>query len=157
MLKIQHWSHSLNKVGIITTAIAPVMGMALMTATTAPAFAQVLIEGGGFYYGVNQPTTPFIYQSPNVAPFVYGSPIPTPVPVNPSTGLPPRTTYYTYPARTYYDYPVRSRVEGSTLIDPVLVNPRIKNSTLVNPVIVDDPVYHPRVKYRRSVRVRSLN
>lgn len=148
MLKIQDWSRSWNKVGTATTTIVPLMGMVIMSATTPASAQSVIVEGGGFSYSVNQPATPFIYQSPNVAPFVYGSPIPTPVPVNPSTGSTPRTTYY-------YSYPTRGRVEDSTLVNPVLVNPRIRNSTIINPVIVDDynyPGYRvPRVKHRRSV------
>lgn len=144
------------------SAIVPLMGMALMSDTTPASAQSVIVEGGGFSYGVNQPATPYIYQSPNVAPFVYGSPIPTPVPVNPATGLTPRDTYYSYPVRVYDNYPVRNRVEDSTLINPVLVNPRIKDSTLINPVIVDDNYNYPRyrespVRYRRSVNIRRIN
>jgi hypothetical protein len=135
--------------------------MALMTATM-PVAAQSVLERGmttekiivpaqsgivveqGYYY-------PGATQSTNAAPFVYGSPIPTPMPVNPSTGLMPSNTttnyYYSYPANSY---PLRSRVEDSTLINPTLINPRIKDSTIINPVIVNDPVYRIPVRHQRS-------
>jgi hypothetical protein len=116
--------------------------MALVATTTAPAVAQstIIIDGGYYpndgYSYPNQRYYPPRNQQPQAAPFVYGSPIPTPVPVDPNTGLIPRNNTYSRPV---YSDPYRSRVRDSTIINPVLVNPRIKDSTIVNPVIVDEP------------------
>ena len=169
MLEIQR-SRSWHIVGVATAIVPLTVGMVILSATTTPASAQSVVVGGeGFYFGVNQPTIPFIYQSPTTAPFVYGSPVLTPSPIYPST-LVPRDTYYyspVYPStltprNNYYSYPTRSGVVDSTLVNPVLVNPQIRNSTLINPVIVDDnynyPGYRvPSVRYRHSVKVRSMN
>ncbi|MEC4818711.1 MAG: hypothetical protein SAK29_36370 [Scytonema sp. PMC 1069.18] len=110
--------------------------VALMSATTAPVGAQsVIIINRGTSYEHSQP--------PAVGSFIYGSPIPTPVPVNPSTGLIPSRVYNTYPQRRYkgdYDRYPRQRysVKDSTIVNPILVNPRVRNSTLVHPVIIKD-------------------
>lgn len=163
MLKVQRRQLGWSGVSFSTVIVPLGLGMALLSATT-PAFAQsmttksirvpyesgvrvnsrspVLIERG-YYGGVSQPT--------EAAPYIYGSPIPTPMPVNPSTGLMPNhrsdNYYYSYPVNSY---PVRGRVNNSTLINPILVNPRINDSTLINPVIVDEPVYRVPVYERRS-------
>lgn len=108
----------------------------IATAITAPVSAQsVIIINGGGTYDVQHP--------PSVGNFIYGSPISTPVPVNPSTGLIPSRTYHSYP----HSYPkIRHRVIHG---NPILVNPHIRNSTIVNPVIVkDSPYYTPRRERR---------
>jgi hypothetical protein len=97
------------------------MTLAVMSVSIAPASAQraVFIDGA---YGV--------MGSPAVGSFIYGSPIPTPMPVDPATGLMPQRTNYP----DYYSYPqVRQNVRNSTLI-----NPAIRDSTLVNPVIINN-------------------
>ncbi len=101
------------------------MTLAVMGVTIAPASAQsvIVIDGG---YGVRQ--------LPAVGSFIYGSPIPTPMPVDPSTGLIPQPTHY-----YNYSYPqVRQNVRNSTLINPTLINPAIRDSTIVNPVIINN-------------------
>jgi hypothetical protein len=132
--------------------------LALMSATIAPAAAEqvIVIDGGGISIGVNQPRVPgsSIYygnsigvnQPPNVGNFIYGSPIPTPIPVNPTTGLTPSRSH------GYYYPPYRQHLRNSTFVNPVLVNPRIRESTLINPVIVRDswrrtPIRRSRVIY----------
>lgn len=120
------WQLNWNKTSIFTT-IVPLIGVALMAATTATASAQIIIPVGV----VNQPHPP--------ASFIYGSPIPTPVPVNPTTGLLPSTNY-SYPG---YYHPRRGTIVNSTLINPTLVNPTIQNSTLINPLIVNEQLYQP--------------
>ncbi|MDZ8184279.1 MAG: hypothetical protein RMX96_05370 [Nostoc sp. ChiSLP02] len=101
------------------------ISLAMMSATIAPASAQVIVIDGAS--GFNQ--------APAVGSFIYGSPILTPMPVNPATGLTPqRIDYY-----NNYSYPgVRHRVRNSTLINPTLINPTIRDSTLVNPVIINN-------------------
>ncbi|MBD2564983.1 MULTISPECIES: hypothetical protein [Nostoc] len=96
------------------------MTLAVMGVTIAPAAAQrvIVIDGG---YGIRR--------SPAVGSFIYGSPIPTPMPVDPATGLMPQRNNY-----PDYSYPqVRQNVRNSTLI-----NPTIRDSTVVNPVIINN-------------------
>lgn len=141
MIQLQLRQLGRNRLNMMPATILPLTVGTLAIATTIPASAQsvIVVEGsGGYNPGV------VVRQSPNnVAPYIYGSPIPTPVPVNPYTGLRPSHSDST----NYDSYPTR-RLEDSTLVNPVLVNPRIKDSTLINPVIVDDsryrvPVYRP--------------
>ena len=110
------------------------MTLAVMGVSIAPAWAQrvIVIDGG---YGVRRSCKAACRQtSPPVGSFIYGSPIPTPMPVDPATGLiPQRTHYYNY------SYPqIRQNVRNSTLINPTLINPAIRDSTIVNPVIINN-------------------
>ncbi len=116
------------------------VGMTLVTiaATSVPTSAQSVIWIDGTY-GVNS--------SPATGSFIYGSPISTPMPVNPATGLIPSRT--NYPA---YSYPrVRQKVRNSTLINPTLVNPVIRDSTLVNPVIINNSRRHTPLRQRSRI------
>jgi len=86
MLEISHRSIGWGEV--FSTAALLFLGIGLVNPT--PAFAQstIIIDGGGNYpnrdyYRTNQPQS---------APFIYGSPIPPPMPVNPATGLTPRSS-----------------------------------------------------------------
>ena len=145
MLKIKHWQ--LNWLGLGSA-------LALMSATIAPAAAEEVIGivGCGISIGVNQPRVggSSIYygnpigvnQPPTVGNFIYGSPISTPIPVDPTTGLiPNRSSGYYYP-------PYRQNVRNSTFVNPVLVNPTIRESTLINPVIVRDSWRRTPVRQR---------
>ena len=88
---------------------------ALIGAVAAPASAQsvIIINDSTPYYRGNH--------NPTVGNFIYGSPIPTPVPVNPTTGH--------IPTQSYFSKPRRSRtIHNSTFINPVLVNPTIIKS-----------------------------
>lgn len=87
--------------------------IALLAAVAAPASAQSVIiinNGSNPYYGRNH--------RPTVGNFIYGSPIATPIPVNPVTGHTPTRSRFSKPYRKH-------RVYNSTLINPVLVNPTI--------------------------------
>ncbi|MEM1392623.1 MAG: hypothetical protein AAGG00_04885 [Cyanobacteria bacterium P01_H01_bin.150] len=87
--------------------------VALLGAVATPAAAQSVIiinNGSTPYYGRNH--------RPTVGNFIYGSPIPTPVPVNPVTGHTPTQSHFSKPYR-------KQRVYNSTFINPVLVNPTI--------------------------------
>jgi hypothetical protein len=110
------------------------MTLAVMGTSIAPASAQrvIVIDGA---YGVTRSCGASCSQtSPAVGSFIYGSPIPTPMPVDPATGLMPQRTNY-----PDYSYPqVRQNVRNSTLINPTLINPTIRDSTLVNPVIINN-------------------
>ncbi|NJM20863.1 MAG: hypothetical protein HC836_38050 [Richelia sp. RM2_1_2] len=85
---------------------------ALIAAVAAPASAQsiIIINGENRHYERNQ--------HPTVGNFIYGSPIATPVPVNPATGHIPTQSDFSQP------YRIR-KVDNSTSINPILVNPRI--------------------------------
>ncbi|MFN6483667.1 MULTISPECIES: hypothetical protein [unclassified Nostoc] len=112
MLKIKH-----SQLNWLLAA----MTLAVMGVTIAPASAQraFVIDGS---YGVRR-------SLPSVGSFIYGSPIPTPMPVDPTTGLMPQRNHY-----RDYSYPqFRQNIRNSTLI-----NPTIRDSTLVNPVIINN-------------------
>ncbi len=114
------------------------MTLATLAAMSYPAAAQsvIWIDGAS---GVSS--------SPAVGSFIYGSPISTPMPVDPATGLMPSRT--NYPA---YSYPsVRQKVRNSTLINPTLVNPVIRDSTLVNPVIINNSGRHTPLRQRSRI------
>jgi hypothetical protein len=117
MLKIQHSQLNWLLAG---------MTLAVMDVSVTPASAQsvIVIDGA---YGVQR-------SSPSVGSFIYGSPIPTPMPVDPSTGLMPQHNNF-----RDYSYPqLRQNVRNSTLINPTLINPAIRDSTIVNPVIINN-------------------
>ncbi|WP_414621004.1 hypothetical protein [Calothrix sp. CCY 0018] len=87
---------------------------ALIGAVAAPASAQSVII-------INDSTPYYRGHNPTVGNFIYGSPIPTPIPVNPATGH--------IPTQSYFSKPRRSRtIYNSTFINPVLVNPTIIKS-----------------------------
>ncbi|MBF2008852.1 MAG: hypothetical protein IGS49_26235 [Chlorogloeopsis fritschii C42_A2020_084] len=134
--------------------------VALVSATAAPASAEIKIIGGADFYKDSQPS--------NVGNIIYGSPISAPIPVNPVTGLTPDRThhsspthiyysspgysYYPYPDYDYYLYPThtyhpyrhgRYKDRDTILVNPVLVNPSVRNSTLINPTIVDSSARKP--------------
>lgn len=128
-------------IGLVTTA--PAFAQSMTTRSIRVPYAGVVVERG-YYGGGIQPN--------QATPFIYGSPIPTPMPVNPATGtLPSNRSYDYYYSNPGYSYPVRNRINNSTLINPTLVNPRINDSTLINPVIVNEtPVYRVPVYEQRS-------
>ncbi|QKQ72813.1 hypothetical protein [Nostoc sp. TCL240-02] len=120
MLKIKHsqlnWLLGGMTLGVIGVSIAP-----------ASAQRAIAVDGA---YGVMRGCGAACRQtSPAVGSFTYGSPIPTPMPVDPATGLMPQRTNY-----PDYSYPqVRQNVRNSNRI-----NPTIRDSTLVNPVIINN-------------------
>mgnify|MGYP001795452576 CR=1 FL=1 len=85
---------------------------ALMSALATPVSAQsiIIINGNSPYYRENH--------HPTVGNFIYGSPIATPIPVNPVTGHTPRGNRFSKPYR-------KRKVYNSTFINPIFVNPRI--------------------------------
>ncbi|MBN3926130.1 hypothetical protein [Nostoc sp. NMS4] len=112
MLKIKH--SQLN--WLLAGVTLAVMGVSIAPVSAQRAFG---IDSG---YGVRR-------SSPSVGSFIYGSPIPTPMPVDPTTGLIPQRNHY-----RDYSYPqFRQNERNSTLI-----NPTIRDSTLVNPVIINN-------------------
>ena len=144
MLKIEHLQMKWWGIGIICSVVS---------ATITPAAAQRII--------INN--TVRINQQPAVGSFIYGSPISTPMPVDPATGLMLRRSN---DDRDYHSYPVvRPRPNlgrnptliNPTLSNPTLSNPVIRNSTLVNPGIINNNSQYPRptqFRGRRSSRVR---
>jgi hypothetical protein len=127
MLKIKHSQLNWLLAGITLAA----MGVSI-----APASAQSVIIIDGAYGGRRICGAACRQTSPAVGSFIYGSPIPTPMPVDPATGLMPQRNHYNYPD---YSYPLlRQNVRNSTLINPTLINPAIRDSTIVNPVIINN-------------------
>ncbi|MEH2221671.1 hypothetical protein [Nostoc sp.] len=111
MLKIKH--SQLN--WLLAGMTLAVMGVSIAPASAQRAFG---IDGG---YGVRR--------SPSVGSFIYGSPIPMPMPVDPTTGLMIQRNHY-----RDYSYPqVRQNIRNFTPINPI-----IRDSTLVNPVIINN-------------------
>ncbi|MEH2204027.1 MAG: hypothetical protein V7K53_08060 [Nostoc sp.] len=112
MLKIKH--SQLN--WLLAGMTLAVMGVSIAPASAQRSFG---IDGG---YGVRR-------SSPSVGSFIYGSPIPMPMPVDPTTGLMIQRNHY-----RDYSYPqFRQNIRNSTPINPI-----IRDSTLVNPVIINN-------------------
>lgn len=140
MLKIQQ--------GQLTAIVLSLGGLAI---AITPASAQSVLERGmssqptpNNYSGVVvQPGYATPVSQPEPAPYIYGSPIAPPMPVNPYTGQIPRNSSNNnhYYSNQNPDYSGRGRVNNSTLINPTLVNPRINDSTLINPTIINDSGY----------------
>ncbi|MBE9200284.1 MULTISPECIES: hypothetical protein [unclassified Nodularia (in: cyanobacteria)] len=136
MLKIKHLQLNWLGVGIICSVISA-------TITPAAAGSVIIINN-----------TVRINQPPAVGSFIYGSPISTPMPVDPATGLIPRRS-----DRDYHSYPVVSPMpnfgSNPTLINPTLINPVIRNSILVNPGIINhNSQYFRPTPFRERTRVR---
>jgi hypothetical protein len=126
-----YWRQSLLGLGLTTVVVA---------VTTAPVSANWVDINGG--------TTYVVPQAPTVGNYIYGSPISTPIPVNPATGLPPKHNYNLYP-QGRSPYPRGGyKIIDSTIVNPVLINPQIRNSTVINPVIVNDRPLHYSPYYR---------
>jgi hypothetical protein len=139
MIKIQQFLPTSRFLSASLNLLVLVFAVAFATNNTSASAQQLIIIDREMPYQINQ--------QPAVGSFIYGSPIPTPMPVNPSTGLMPRDT-----GNTYYSYPqIRQNVTDSTLFNPILVNPNIRDSTLVNPVIVNDVSRHRPLKERSRV------
>ncbi|WP_339461177.1 hypothetical protein [Nodularia spumigena] len=130
MLKIKHLQLNWLVIGIIFPVISATM-------TPAAAGSVIIINN-----------TVRINQPPAVGSFIYGSPISTPMPVDPRTGLIPTRRS----DRDYHSYPVvKPNVNpNSGLINPTLINPVIQNSTLVNPVIFHNNSQQPTLLRGRS-------
>ena len=138
MLNLQRWWLNWNNKRI-AAAIAPlVVGMVLISATTVPATAQVERGRSMTTRKIRVAPAPAAIAVPGNAPasFIYGSPIPTPVPVNPYTGQIHRSDF----GRRNVVYPPFG--------NSVLVNPTIQDSTLINPIIINQDGYR-RPVYRQ--------
>lgn len=102
----------------------------------------ILLTSGG----MSVKAQPVIVQSQPCANFIYGSPIPTPVPVNPYTGRPCSVS-----SSTIVVTPGRGILRNSTLINPTVINSTISNSVLVNPVIINSPRFPQRTLRRATI------
>jgi hypothetical protein len=96
---------SWGKIALATAVLLP-LGVALVHPTPAAAQSTIIINGGG-----NHPYRNYRRRNqPQSAPFVYGSPIPAPIPVNPATGLTPRSS-------DLYSDPAPIREQNITIIN----------------------------------------
>lgn len=102
--QVPHGYTSWSKVAF-STALLP-LGIALINPTPAAAQSTIIINGGGNYPNRDYRRT----SQPQAAPYIYGSPIPSPIPVNPATGLTPR------PSDRYSD-PAFRREQNTTIIN----------------------------------------
>src|SRR3712207_6086470 len=84
--------------------------------------------------GLSAQARPVVIQSQPCGSYIYGNPIPAPVPVNPITGTPCSLS-----SSTVIVTPGRGTIYDSTLIRPTIVNSTVSNSVLVNPVIINSP------------------
>lgn len=136
MLKISRIQESFRNWLRLSETLAPLtLAIALLTSVAIPAQAR-----------------PVLLRSQSSGSYIYGSPIPTPVPVNPVTGHPSRFSRdrYNY-YDSHYDHNYR-RSRGSS-------RRRIRNNTLINPGIRirnnrsrrSDQIYHsPHYPTRRN-------
>jgi hypothetical protein len=121
--------------------------------------------GGSLLLGMSLPASadPVVIQSCDYSPppsanFIYGSPIATPIPVNPYTGMaadsPLNRPYVTRCNVTTVSPPPRNR-RNSVLVNPTIVNPVIVNPGVVNyPVYPDTYIQRSRPIYGYPVRWR---
>lgn len=130
----------------LTQAVVPLtLGVALLTSIEMPANA-----------------IPVIINSPRPTTQIYGSPIPSPVPVVPGTSQPSlyspyNNTYgniYRPYDNTYRRYDRirtsgRGTIRNSTLINPTIIDSTITDSVLVDPTIINSSGY-PRRGIRNS-------
>ena len=84
--------------------------------------------------GMSAQALPLVIQPQSCGSYIYGNPIPAPVPVNPITGQPCALS-----SSTVVVTPGRGTIQNSTLIRPTIVNSTVSNSVLVNPVIINSP------------------
>ncbi len=120
----------------------------------SPASAQsstIIYQRTTTYDNYHEPTV--IYQhrrnydrKPYVTNFIYGSPISTPVQVNPYTGQVIQGSdnfhHNSYSQRRVIVQPrMRRYIRNSTLVNPILINPNIRKSTIINPRILN-PYHH---------------
>lgn len=130
----------------LATLLAPLtLGFAMLTGANSPVNARpsVIIR--------NRPT--YVIPRPSTGNWIYGSPIPSPIPVNPVTGF--SNNYYS----DYYPgyYPVNPgfsvRVNGGVFSSPLIrVNPRFDHLRPINPGIIRPRVYQrPFVSPRRII------
>ncbi len=140
------------------TLAALTLGVGLLTAISLPARAQVT---GSLSIQIGQPQPTVIYGSPypattiygnpypattiyqNPSHTIYGSPISSPIPVNPITGSADNySNSYYYPGySTVVPNSVRGNVVNSTLLYPTVINSSVSDSVLVNPVFVNQTGY----------------
>ena len=129
------------------------LGVALLTSLGIPVEARPVVVQSA-------PPNTYIYGSPIPSPvpvnpitsqpsYIYGNPIPTSVPVYPVTGQPYSVSPYDY--RDYNSGIRRGRgvIRNSTLVNPTVINSTISDSVLVDPVIIDSSSL-PYGRVRRS-------
>ncbi|PSB04787.1 hypothetical protein [Merismopedia glauca] len=121
------------------------LGLLFLVTQAAPSLANPV----RVYYPINryQP-----YQG--YTNWIYGSPIPAPMPVNPITGSAVNSQSYNgYIIRQPLNRSYR-RINNSILVNPTVINSQVSNSVLVNPVVVDTDSDLP-VYLRRSEGYRN--
>ncbi|MBV9386468.1 MAG: hypothetical protein JOZ78_08580 [Chroococcidiopsidaceae cyanobacterium CP_BM_ER_R8_30] len=133
-------------ISIFTTIISVAAGVLLVNAKTAPVSAEPAVE-----YEQNVPAN-------QPQSFIFGSPIPTPMPVDPYTGQAPSRDYsypannfppavtYSYPVNvppvtSYYSYPANGPFPGTSYYSYPIPG-TVVNSGPFNPIIINRPGHH---------------
>jgi hypothetical protein len=135
----------LSGLGVLT------VGLASLLVQAAPSLANPVIYDYGNYRSYPYPS------DRGYSNFIYGSPIPAPVPVNPVTGA------VVFPDShndsNGMEERVRQRyrqINNSVLIRPTVIDSEVNDSVLVYPTIVETDGYPP-VYLRRSAPVYRYN
>ncbi len=144
MFNTPSWLSNCDRLTKTTSLAAFILGVAILNATSPVDAIPLVVQQSNCNQGFQQSTSSFIY----------GSPIPTPMPVNPVTGLQnfgnnsyrncnfnnsvPSSLLSPLP---YPLPPLSGTIQNSVLINPTLINSQIFDSVLVNPKIVNQPVY----------------
>ena len=110
-----------------TSVAAFILGVAILNVTSPVEAIPLIVQQGNCNQGTSS--------------FIYGSPISTPMPVNPVTGLQNFGNNSYGNCNFNYSVPLSGTIQNSVLINPTLINSQIYDSVLVNPRIVNQPVY----------------
>jgi hypothetical protein len=108
-----------------------ILGVAILNAPSPVEAIPLIVQQGNCNQGFQQLPSSFIY----------GSPIGTPMPVNPISGS-PNFGNNSYPNCNFgYPVPLGGTIQNSVLINPTVINSQVYDSVLVNPTVVNQPVY----------------
>ncbi|HEY9812387.1 MAG TPA: hypothetical protein V6D31_02450 [Candidatus Sericytochromatia bacterium] len=110
-----------------TQVAAFIVGVAILNVTSPVEAIPLIVQQGNCNQGTSS--------------YIYGSPIPTPMPVNPVTGLQNFGNNSYRNCNFNYPVPLSGTIQNSVLINPTLINSQIYDSVLVNPKIINQPVY----------------
>ncbi|MBD1899069.1 hypothetical protein NDI44_07680 [Trichocoleus sp. DQ-A3] len=167
----------------LATGLAPLtLGITVLTGAISPAKAQLIIQQGVPTYGFPQHGVP----QQSSGSFVYGSPIPSPIPINPTTGMSDRgsSNYYRVNPNPYSNYPDYYQGYPNSYPSypdyyqgypnsypsypgyPVGSHRRVNNSTLINPtlinpqirdsILINPVIVNPRGNRRRFNQPRQI-
>lgn len=127
MFNIPSWLSNYPYLTTRTSVAAFILGVAILNVTFPVEAIPLIVQQSNC--------------SQSTSSFIYGSPIPTPMPVNPITGLRNFGNNSYQNCNFSNPVPLSGTIQNSILINPTLVNSQVYDSVLVNPTIVNQPVY----------------